>query len=61
MERIFFLFGTLSALVGVAAGAFGAHGLKGRLDREMMSVFEVGVRYQMYRSFRADRCSLVAY
>jgi len=51
MERVFFLFGTVSALVGVAAGAFGAHGLKGRLDPEMLSVFEVGVRYQMYHAF----------
>ncbi len=51
MERIFFLLGTLSALVGVAAGAFGAHGLQGRLDPEMLSVFEVGVRYQMYHAF----------
>ena len=51
MERVFFLFGTLSALVGVAAGAFGAHGLKDRLDPEMLSIFEVGVRYQMYHAF----------
>ena len=51
MERAFFLFGALSALVGVAAGAFGAHGLKGRLEPEMLSVFEVAVRYQMYHAF----------
>jgi uncharacterized membrane protein YgdD (TMEM256/DUF423 family) len=51
MERIFFLFGALSALVGVVAGAFGAHGLKARLDPEMLSIFEVGVRYQMYHAF----------
>jgi uncharacterized membrane protein YgdD (TMEM256/DUF423 family) len=51
MERVFFLYGTVSALVGVAAGAFGAHGLKGRLDPEMLSVFKVGVQYQMYHAF----------
>jgi uncharacterized membrane protein YgdD (TMEM256/DUF423 family) len=51
MERLFFVFGSLSALVGVGAGAFGAHGLKGRLDPEMLSIFEVGVRYQMYHAF----------
>ncbi len=51
MERTFFTLGALSALVGVAAGAFGAHGLKSRLDAEMLSVFEVGVRYQMYHAF----------
>jgi uncharacterized membrane protein YgdD (TMEM256/DUF423 family) len=51
MERVFFVLGTLSALVAVVAGAFGAHSLKGRLDPEMLSVFEVAVRYQMYHAF----------
>ncbi len=43
--------GALSAFIGVAAGAFGAHGLKGRISAEMLTVFEVGVRYQMYHAF----------
>jgi uncharacterized membrane protein YgdD (TMEM256/DUF423 family) len=51
MERIFFVLGALSAFIGVAAGAFGAHGLKGRISVEMLSIFEVGVRYQMYHAF----------
>jgi uncharacterized membrane protein YgdD (TMEM256/DUF423 family) len=51
MERLFLVFGTLSALVSVGAGAFGAHGLKDRLDPEMLSIFEVGARYQMYHAF----------
>jgi uncharacterized membrane protein YgdD (TMEM256/DUF423 family) len=51
MDRLFFLLGAASAFVGVAAGAFGAHGLKGRLDADMLATFEVGVRYQMYHAF----------
>jgi uncharacterized membrane protein YgdD (TMEM256/DUF423 family) len=51
MERIFFVVGALSAFVGVAAGAFGAHGLKARLDADMLAVFETGARYQMYHAF----------
>ena len=51
MDRLFFLIGALSACVGVAAGAFGAHGLKSRLGEEMLAVFETGVRYQMYHAF----------
>ena len=51
MERVFFVIGALSAFIGVAAGAFGAHGLKSRMSTEMLSVFEVGVRYQMYHAF----------
>jgi uncharacterized membrane protein YgdD (TMEM256/DUF423 family) len=51
MERILFVLGALSAFIGVAAGAFGAHGLKSRISAEMLSIFEVGVRYQMYHAF----------
>jgi uncharacterized membrane protein YgdD (TMEM256/DUF423 family) len=51
VERIFFVIGAMSAFIGVAAGAFGAHGLKTQLSAEMLSVFEIGVRYQMYHAF----------
>jgi uncharacterized membrane protein YgdD (TMEM256/DUF423 family) len=47
MERGFFILGSLSALIAVAAGAFGAHGLRSRLTPDMLAVFETGVRYQM--------------
>ena len=50
MDRIFFVLGALSALVAVGLGAFGAHGLRARLGPEMLSVFETGVRYQMYHA-----------
>jgi uncharacterized membrane protein YgdD (TMEM256/DUF423 family) len=51
MERLFFALGALSAFIGVASGAFGAHGLKSRLDADMLMVFETAVRYQMYHAF----------
>ena len=51
MERTFYVLGSFSAFIAVAAGAFGAHGVKGRLSPEMLSIFEVGVRYQMYHAF----------
>jgi uncharacterized membrane protein YgdD (TMEM256/DUF423 family) len=41
----------VSGLVGVALGAFAAHGLKARLAPELLAVFETGVRYQMYHAF----------
>jgi uncharacterized membrane protein YgdD (TMEM256/DUF423 family) len=50
MERLFFIMGAFSAFIAVAAGAFGAHGLKGRLTPDMLGVFETGVRYQMYHA-----------
>ncbi len=42
--------GAVMGFVGVGLGAFGAHGLKGRLSAEMLAVFETGVRYQMYHA-----------
>jgi uncharacterized membrane protein YgdD (TMEM256/DUF423 family) len=50
MERLFFALGAVSAFVGVAAGAFGAHALKTRLTPELLATFEIGVRYQMYHA-----------
>ncbi len=47
MDRVFFVLGSLSAGLGVALGAFGAHALKARLSPEMLVVFETGVRYQL--------------
>jgi uncharacterized membrane protein YgdD (TMEM256/DUF423 family) len=46
-ERIFFTVGSLLAGLAVAAGAFGAHGLRGRIDAELLSAFDTGARYQM--------------
>ena len=42
--------GALMGGVGVAIGAFGAHGLRGRLSPDMLAVFETGVRYHMYHA-----------
>ncbi len=50
MEKIFFHAGCLFSFLGVAAGAFGAHALKSRIAPDLLTVFEVGVRYQMYHA-----------
>lgn len=47
MERVFFALGAAFALVGVALGAFGAHGLRGSLSPGDMATFETAVRYQL--------------
>jgi len=51
MDRTFLLLGAILGFLGVALGAFGAHGLRSRLTPEMLAVFETGVRYQMYHVF----------
>jgi uncharacterized membrane protein YgdD (TMEM256/DUF423 family) len=50
VDRTFLLIGAVAGGVGVALGAFGAHGLRGRLTPEMLAVFETGVRYQLYHA-----------
>ncbi len=49
--RLWFVLGCASAALGVAAGAFGAHGLKSILSPAMLTTFETAVRYQMYHAF----------
>ena len=46
VNRVLFI-GALLALIGVASGAFGAHGLRPILSEKMMTVFETGVRYHL--------------
>ena len=50
MDRVFFALGSASALVAVAAGAFGAHGLRSRIGPDLLAVFETAARYQMYHA-----------
>ena len=50
MDRLFFTLGAVSGLLSVAAGAFGAHALRARLDAAALAVFETGARYQMYHA-----------
>jgi uncharacterized membrane protein YgdD (TMEM256/DUF423 family) len=42
--------GAASALIAVAAGAFGAHALRARVPADLLAVFETGARYQMYHA-----------
>lgn len=51
MRQPWISLGALLAGAGVAAGAFGAHGLKDVLSPEHLATYEVAVRYQMYHAF----------
>lgn len=50
MDRVFFALGSLSGLLAVGLGAFGAHALRGRLAPEMLETFETAVRYQLFHA-----------
>ena len=49
-DRIFFVLGAILAGTAVAAGAFGAHALQGRVDPRMLDTFATGARYQMFHA-----------
>lgn len=51
LSQRFLVLGTVFAGSGVAAGAFGAHALKGILDAPRLQVFDTATRYQMYHAF----------
>jgi uncharacterized membrane protein YgdD (TMEM256/DUF423 family) len=42
--------GAVFAFLSVALGAFGAHGLKGKLSADMLNVFNTGVQYEMFHA-----------
>lgn len=50
MDRFLFACAGIAGFLGVALGAFAAHGLKTRLEPDMLAVFETAARYQMYHA-----------
>lgn len=48
--RFFAVAGALLAGLALAAGAFGAHALDGRVPPERIATFETAARYQMYHA-----------
>ncbi|QED26142.1 DUF423 domain-containing protein [Microvenator marinus] len=48
--KIFLLLGSVFGGLSVAAGAFGAHALKGKLEPRLFEVFETAAQYQMYHA-----------
>ena len=51
MDRHLYICAGAFGFLGVALGAFAAHGLKATLPPNMLAVFETGARYQMYHVF----------
>jgi uncharacterized membrane protein YgdD (TMEM256/DUF423 family) len=48
--KLFILLGSLSALLAVLLGAFGAHALKNKLSADMLAIFQTGVQYHFYHA-----------
>ena len=50
MAKLFITLASLSGMLAVAFGAFGAHALKGKLDDYALGVFDTAVQYHFYHS-----------
>jgi uncharacterized membrane protein YgdD (TMEM256/DUF423 family) len=58
--RLWIVLGAVNAFLAVAAGAFGAHGLRRIVRPELLTVFETGARYHMYHALALVAVGLVA-
>ena len=50
MTQFTLLFGSISGFLAVAFGAFGAHGLKGRVSPERLDVWNTAAHYHLVHS-----------
>ena len=50
MEKTFLLLASILGGLAVALGAFGAHALENRLSADLLSTYEIGVRYHFYHA-----------
>ncbi len=58
--RLFLVLGAVLAALGVAAGAFGAHGLRASVSPDRMVVYETAARYQVYHALALLAVGLLA-
>ena len=57
---IWVLMSSFFGALAVALGAFGAHGLKGRISDADLQIYDLAVRYQMYHALALLGVALVA-
>ncbi len=60
MAKLFITLASLSGMLAVAFGAFGAHALKGRLDDHAQGVFQTAVQYHFYHSLALLAVGVIA-
>lgn len=58
--NLWLLIAAINGFLAVAAGAFGAHGLQGRIDAHAIQIFETGARYQMYHALAIGLAAVAA-
>ena len=60
MAKLFITLASLSGMLAVCFGAFGAHALRERLDDYLMGVFETAVQYHFYHALALLAVGVIA-
>ncbi len=60
MAKLFITLSAFSGMLAVIFGAFGAHGLRNRLDDYLMGVFETAVQYHFYHTLAMLAVGIIA-
>jgi uncharacterized membrane protein YgdD (TMEM256/DUF423 family) len=60
MAKLFITLASLSGMLAVMLGAFGAHGLRGKLDDHATGIFETAVQYHFYHSLALLAVGIIA-
>lgn len=60
MAKLFITLASLSGMLAVVMGAFGAHALKNRLDEYALGIFETAVQYHFHHSFALLAVGVIA-
>ena len=50
MAQLWLIIASVSGFLAVALGAFGAHGLKGKIAENLFAAFQTGTHYQMFHT-----------
>lgn len=48
--KVFLMLGVINGFLAVALGAFGAHGLEGKISERALNTWEKAVNYQMFHT-----------
>ncbi|RLQ93525.1 DUF423 domain-containing protein [Falsibacillus albus] len=58
--KAFIIIGAINAFLSVALGAFGAHGLEGKLSQKYMDIWHTAVQYQMFHALGIIAVGVIA-
>jgi uncharacterized membrane protein YgdD (TMEM256/DUF423 family) len=58
--NVWLLVGAVNGFLAVAVGAFGAHGLEGRVDARAMEIFNTGAHYHLIHALATVAAALAA-